>query len=162
MAGSLVADPRLVLGVNSPVELAEAEALLGERLKTEWMLAGATIIDPGSTIVDAGVTLAPGVVVRPFTTLAGDTSVGEGSEIGPSSTIIDAQVGPGCVLPHCYVRSAVLEPGTQPAALHIPGWVLGGVGMTYPSLRHRWYREMVQSTYEEDREWERESRALCG
>jgi bifunctional UDP-N-acetylglucosamine pyrophosphorylase/glucosamine-1-phosphate N-acetyltransferase len=113
VAASLIADPRLVLGVNSPVELAEAEAVLGERLKNEWMLAGATIIDPGSTTIEAGVTLAPGVVVRPFTTLAGDTSVGEGSEIGPSSTIIDAQVGPGCVLPHCYVRSAVLQPGAS-------------------------------------------------
>ncbi len=113
VAASLVSDPRLVLGVNTPVELAEAEALLGERLKTERMLAGTIIIDPGSTIVDAGVKLAPGVIVRPFTTLSGGTSVGEGSEIGPSSTIIDTQVGPGCVLPHCYVRSAVLEPGTR-------------------------------------------------
>jgi bifunctional UDP-N-acetylglucosamine pyrophosphorylase/glucosamine-1-phosphate N-acetyltransferase len=113
VAASSIADPRLVLGVNSPVELAEAEALLGERLKNEWMLAGAIITDPGSTTLEAGVTLAPGVVVRPFTTLGGDTSVGEGSEIGPSSTIIDAQVGTDCVLPHCYVRSAVLQPGTR-------------------------------------------------
>jgi hypothetical protein len=34
--------------------------------------------------------------------------------------------------------------------------------MTYSRLRHQWYREIVQSIYEEDPEWERESRDLCG
>ena len=43
---SLIADPRLVLGVNSRVELADAERILGERIKQDWMLAGVTIVDP--------------------------------------------------------------------------------------------------------------------
>jgi len=113
VAASLVSDPRLVVGVNSPVELAAAEALLSERLKTKWLLEGCTIVDPGSTNIEIGATLESGVVVRPFTTLAGETSVAEGSDIGPCTTLVDAQVGPGCVLPHCYVRSTTLEAGTH-------------------------------------------------
>jgi bifunctional UDP-N-acetylglucosamine pyrophosphorylase/glucosamine-1-phosphate N-acetyltransferase len=112
VGATLVADPRLVLGVNSPVELAEAEALMGARLKDEWMLAGCTFIDPTATTVEAGVRLSPGVTIHPYSTLAGDTSVGEGSEIGPCATLIDSQVGPACVLPHCFVRSSAVAAGT--------------------------------------------------
>lgn len=113
VGASLVADARLLLGVNSPVELAQAEALMGERIKTSWMLAGTTMVDPASTSVEAGVTLGPGVVIRPFTSLTGATSVGAGSVVGPSTTLVDAHIGEGCVLPHCYVRSTSLNDGAH-------------------------------------------------
>ncbi len=112
VAASLVSDPQLVLGVNTPVELAGAEALLGQRIKTRWMEEGVILIDPASTTIEAGATLAPDVVVRPYTTVAGATTVEKGCDIGPCSTLVDTHVGPDSVLPHCYVRSAVLEPGT--------------------------------------------------
>ncbi len=113
VSASLVEDPALLLGVNSPLELAQAEALMGERIKSGWMVAGTTIIDPGSTVVGADVTLDSEVVLRPFSTLSGSTSVAAGSDIGPGTTIIDAQIGKNCVLPHCYVRATVLEDGTR-------------------------------------------------
>ena len=113
VSGLVVSDPRLVLGVNSPVELAEAKQILGERIKQHWMLEGATIVDPESTVIEAGVGLSARVIVRPFTTLGGNTSVACGSEVGPCSTLIDARIGEGCELPHCYVRSAVLAAGTR-------------------------------------------------
>ncbi len=113
VAASLISDPSLVLGVNSRVELARAEALLGERIKTAWMLAGVTIVDPASTVIGAGVSLAPETVLRPFTTLAGGSIIGEGADVGPCTTLVDAQVGRECVLPHCYVCSTVLRAGTK-------------------------------------------------
>ncbi|MGI5939877.1 MAG: bifunctional N-acetylglucosamine-1-phosphate uridyltransferase/glucosamine-1-phosphate acetyltransferase [Thermoleophilia bacterium] len=113
VGAAIVADPRLVLGVNSRVELAQAEALLGERIKARWMRDGVTIIDPASTIIEAEVTIEPDVIVRPFTVLAGETTVAKGSDIGPSSTLIDARIGEECVLPHCYVRSTAVETGAR-------------------------------------------------
>jgi bifunctional UDP-N-acetylglucosamine pyrophosphorylase/glucosamine-1-phosphate N-acetyltransferase len=113
VAGAAVADPRLVLGVNSPVELAEAERIMGERIKARWMLEGAVMVDPASTLIEAGVTLSARVTVRPFTSLCGSTSVGPGSEVGPCSTLIDATIADNCLLPHCFVRSAHVEAGTR-------------------------------------------------
>lgn len=113
VAGSVVTDHRLVLGVNSPVELAEAEKILGERIKTRWMLSGVTIIDPASTLIEADVTLEPGVLIRPFTTLAGCSTVSRGSDIGPCSTLIDAQVAESCCLPHSYLCRTAVKPGTR-------------------------------------------------
>jgi len=113
VAASLVSDPRLVVGVNTPVELSAAEALLSARIKDNWMLKGCTIVDPASTSIDIEVKLEPGSVIRPFSTLAGRTIVHGGSDVGPCTTLIDAQVGPECTLPHCYVRSAAVEAGTS-------------------------------------------------
>jgi bifunctional UDP-N-acetylglucosamine pyrophosphorylase/glucosamine-1-phosphate N-acetyltransferase len=113
VSAAVISDPRLVLGVNSPVELAEAERILGDRIKNHWMVEGVTIVDPDSTVVEAGVELSPRVVVRPFTTLGGGTRVAPGCEIGPCTTLIDSEVGEDCILPHCYVRSAAVAPGTR-------------------------------------------------
>ena len=53
-------------------------------------------------------TLAPDVVVHPFTLLRGETSVAEGAEIGPHAVVIDAAIGEAALVgPFCYVR-----PGT--------------------------------------------------
>jgi bifunctional UDP-N-acetylglucosamine pyrophosphorylase/glucosamine-1-phosphate N-acetyltransferase len=113
VAGLAVEDPCSVLGVNSRVELAEAERIMGERIKTRWMLEGVTIVDPASTTIDVGVTLSPGVILRPFTTLGGNSSIASGCDIGPCSTVVDAQVAQNCLLPHCYVKSAAVPAGTR-------------------------------------------------
>ena len=77
------------------------------------MLGGATIVDPSSTVIETGVTLSPRVIVRPFTTLGGTTSIGPDCEVGPCSTILDSQVAEGCFLPHSYIRSASIAAGTH-------------------------------------------------
>jgi bifunctional UDP-N-acetylglucosamine pyrophosphorylase / glucosamine-1-phosphate N-acetyltransferase len=112
VGASIVADPRLVLGVNSRVELAEAERIMGERLKQEWMIAGVTLVDPASTTIEATVTFEGDVLVRPFTSLCGKTAVGAGSEIGPGTTLIDTRVGRQCRLPQVFATSAVVSDGT--------------------------------------------------
>jgi bifunctional UDP-N-acetylglucosamine pyrophosphorylase/glucosamine-1-phosphate N-acetyltransferase len=103
---SIIGDPRLVLGVNSRVELADAERILGERIKRDWMIVGVTLIDPASTCIEATVTLEADVLILPFTTLRGGTSVGAGSRLGPCSTLIDTRVGRACTLPHVFAESA--------------------------------------------------------
>jgi bifunctional UDP-N-acetylglucosamine pyrophosphorylase / glucosamine-1-phosphate N-acetyltransferase len=106
-----VADPAMALGVNSRVELAEAQLIMRARICRDWMLAGVTIEDPGSTHIDATVRLEPDVTILPFTCLRGSTTVGTGSEIGPGATLIDTQVGQGCRVRHAYTDGAVLEAG---------------------------------------------------
>ena len=108
-------DPSACLGVNSRVELAQAQAIMNQRIRQAWMLAGVTLEDPESVQIDTLVTLDPDTKVMPFTCLRGRTSVARGSEVGPGSTLIDTKVGPGCRVPCSYLEGVVVEEGTRVA-----------------------------------------------
>src|SRR5436309_1883808 len=76
-------DPREAEGVNTRAELAAAAAVLRDRINHEHMLAGVTIVDPGSTWIEPSVSIEPDVVVYPFTVLRGRTTVAGDAQIGP-------------------------------------------------------------------------------
>ena len=92
-------------GVNSRVELAAATASLRDRINRDHMLAGVTIVDPGSTWIEPTVRFEPDAVVHPFTVLRGATSVGAGAHVGPHVVAVDATIGPEALVgPFCYLR----------------------------------------------------------
>jgi len=101
-----VADPTVTLGVNSRVELAEAQGLMRARILEYWMREGVTIEDPASTFIDARVRLSADVRILPFTSLRGETTVGRGSEIGPGSSLTDTLVGEGARVIHSHADRA--------------------------------------------------------
>jgi len=105
------ADPAEAEGVNTRAELAAAGAELRRRINREHMLAGVTIVDPGTTWIEADVTLEPDATIHPFTVLRGATSVAAGAEVGPHAVAVDATIGPGALVgPFCYLRpGTVLE-----------------------------------------------------
>lgn len=81
------------LGINTRAELARAEAVLRQRINTQHMLNGVTIVDPATTYIEATVQIAQDTVIFPNTFLRGNTVIGEGCEIGPNSMLVDAQIG---------------------------------------------------------------------
>lgn len=85
-----------IMGVNDRVQLAKAEAVLQNRKREELMRSGVTIVAPETTFIDSSVTVEPDTIIYPFTILQGQTSIGSGCEIGPSSHITDSLVGNGC------------------------------------------------------------------
>ena len=108
-------DPAEAEGVNTRAELAAAAAALRDRINEAHMLAGVTIVDPGSTWIEPGVELEPDAVVQPFTVLRGTTRIAAGAEVGPHAVAVDAAVGPHAVVgPFCYLRpGTVLEAGSK-------------------------------------------------
>jgi bifunctional UDP-N-acetylglucosamine pyrophosphorylase/glucosamine-1-phosphate N-acetyltransferase len=118
--GGLVAvhkggDPMETEGVNTRAELAEAAAALRDRINREHMLAGVTIVDPGSTWIEAEVTIEPDAVIHPFTVVRGSSRIGAGAEIGPHAVVVDATVAAHALVgPFCYLRpGTVLEAGAK-------------------------------------------------
>ncbi len=103
----LVPDDGTLAGINDRAELAEATAILRERINLAWLRAGVTMLDPASAYVDATVELAPDVVLEPNVILRGATRIGEGSRIGAGSQIADSVVGRDC-----RVWASVLERST--------------------------------------------------
>ncbi len=115
-------DPTEALGINDRQQLAEAGAVLRERIATELMSAGVTIIDPQNTYIDAGVTVGRDTTLWPGTLLRGATSVGANCQIGPHTTLIDTVAGDGACVRHALVERAELPPGaTVGPCAHVIG-----------------------------------------
>lgn len=104
-----IQDRREAIGINSRVHLAEAEAVLRQRINRRWMLAGVTLVDPQTTYIEASVTIGQDTVIWPNTTLQGSTVVGESCVIGPNTIIRDSGVGNRCEVVSSLVEKAVLE-----------------------------------------------------
>ncbi len=103
----MVEDEEEIIGVNTRVHLAEAEAAMRRRINHQWMLQGVTIVDPQSTYIGPQVELGRDTVLLPNTYLLGTTRVGADCEIGPNTHIRDSQLGD-----RCQVRFSVLEGAT--------------------------------------------------
>jgi bifunctional UDP-N-acetylglucosamine pyrophosphorylase/glucosamine-1-phosphate N-acetyltransferase len=98
-----------MIGINTRQHLAEAEALLRQRINRQWMLAGVTLVDPSSTYIEPGVQIGQDTIIWPNTYLQGNTQIGENCTIGPNSLLRDAQVGKRCQVLASMVEKAVLE-----------------------------------------------------
>jgi bifunctional UDP-N-acetylglucosamine pyrophosphorylase/glucosamine-1-phosphate N-acetyltransferase len=80
-------------GVNDRPQLAVAEAELRLRTNQAWLRAGVTMVDPPTTYIDSTVRLAADVTLFPGVVLQGATVVGEATEIGPGTRLVDCVVG---------------------------------------------------------------------
>ncbi|MDX6224196.1 MAG: bifunctional UDP-N-acetylglucosamine pyrophosphorylase / glucosamine-phosphate N-acetyltransferase [Frankiales bacterium] len=120
-------DHREALGVNDRVQLSQLARMLNDRLLEGHMRNGVTILDPATTWVHATVTADPDAVIHPNTQLRGVTHLGEGAEVGPSTTLTDTAVGAGAVIRNSVCEGAdVGEQATVgPFAYLRPGSKLG-------------------------------------
>jgi bifunctional UDP-N-acetylglucosamine pyrophosphorylase / glucosamine-1-phosphate N-acetyltransferase len=120
-------DPAETLGVNSRVQLAEATKVLQRRINTAHMLAGVTMTDPDLVWVGPRVTLGRDVTIEPMTFLLGETSVGDGVTVGPSSRLTDCTVGADASIDSSVLRGVRVGPGATvgPMTFLRPGTELG-------------------------------------
>jgi len=109
--GAFVApDHTETLGCNDRAELAALRALLRDRVNGAWMRAGVTMLDPATTWVDVTVSLERDVTLHPNTHLQGGTSIAEGAQVGPDTTLIDTGVGAGAVVVRAHATGAEIGP----------------------------------------------------
>jgi bifunctional UDP-N-acetylglucosamine pyrophosphorylase/glucosamine-1-phosphate N-acetyltransferase len=99
-------------GINDRAQLAEATAMLRERINLRWLREGVTMHDPATAYVDFDVVLAPDVTLEPNVILRGRTSIGAGSYIGAGSQIFDSTIGPRCRVWASVVEMSSVEEGT--------------------------------------------------
>jgi len=109
-----VEDSTELLGINTRIELADADRLLRRRKAEELMLCGVTIERPDTVSIDARVRIGTDTVVEPFTRILGDTEIGEDCRIGAgsileSSTLADQVV----VKPYSIVSNSKIAAKAQ-------------------------------------------------
>jgi bifunctional UDP-N-acetylglucosamine pyrophosphorylase/glucosamine-1-phosphate N-acetyltransferase len=102
-------------GVNSRVELAEAEAEVQGRLRRRAMEAGVTMTDPASVFLTHDTVLGEDVIVHPNVVFGPGVRVASGAEILPFSHLAGCSVGPGAIVgPFARLRpGTVLEEGVH-------------------------------------------------
>jgi len=94
-ARAVVCDEEEVLGVNTRVQLAEAEALFQRRAREKAMLAGATMIAPETVWLSYDTQLGVDVVIEPNVFFGPGAVVEDGAEIKANCHIEQARVGAG-------------------------------------------------------------------
>lgn len=124
-----VEDYQEILGINDRQQLATAYEILQRRVKSGWMTAGVTLIDPASITIDDTVQLQPDVIIEPQTHLRGNTVIQSGSRIGPGSLIENSQVGENVTVLYSVVINSIVQAGTQIGPYtHLRGQVEVGSG----------------------------------
>jgi bifunctional UDP-N-acetylglucosamine pyrophosphorylase/glucosamine-1-phosphate N-acetyltransferase len=121
-----------VRGINTKAQLAEAEAVLQQRLRRQALDAGVTMTAPETVFLSAdtafgrdvtvepyvvfgpGVTVADNAVIHSFSHLAG-AHVGEGASIGPYARLRPGtQIGKGVRIGNFVeLKEAVMEDGAK-------------------------------------------------
>jgi bifunctional UDP-N-acetylglucosamine pyrophosphorylase/glucosamine-1-phosphate N-acetyltransferase len=95
--------------ISTRIDLAEAEAILRQRVNQDLMLNGVTIIDPKTTYIDANIEIGKDSVIWPNTYLHGSTQIGENCAIGPNTILRDTQVGDHCIVLFSVSDGAIIE-----------------------------------------------------
>jgi bifunctional UDP-N-acetylglucosamine pyrophosphorylase/glucosamine-1-phosphate N-acetyltransferase len=126
VAAHLADDLAVTMGVNNRADLAAVEAEARRRILEAHMLAGVTVVDPGSTWIDANVEIGPDARIEPGTSLRGATEIGGGAVVGPLTTLTDSTVGVGSTVVHSYLVECEVREGCSvgPFAYLRPGAVL--------------------------------------
>ena len=119
--GAVTIDYEETIGVNSRIQLAEAEGILRNRINSRHMMNGVTLIDPSTTYIGDDVEIGRDTIIYPGNVLEGNTKIGEGVILYPnsrisnsiilnnvenqSSVIIDSQIGERTTVgPFAYIR----------------------------------------------------------
>lgn len=119
--GALSIDYEETIGVNSRVQLAEAEEILRNRINKKHMENGVTLIDPKSIYIGSDVEIGKDTIIYPGNIIEGNSKIGEEVTLYPnsrisnsiisnnveiqSSVIIDSEIGEKTTVgPFAYIR----------------------------------------------------------
>jgi len=117
------------MGINDRVQLAEAGALMRQRINEGHQRAGVTLVDPATTYIDPEVVIGSDTLIHPGVHLRGKTTIGSDCEIEPGVVVTDCCVAdrvhlkPGSVLSESSLGD---DCAVGPMAHLRPGTVLTG------------------------------------
>ncbi len=127
-AGSYAAESSdIVLGANDRVQLLELNELARKKELQKHMRAGVSIPCADGVIICPGAKIGTDTVIMPNTTVKGDSVIGEGCIIGPSSLVEDSVIGNGVSFNSSVCYSSKILDGADigPFVRVRPGSVIG-------------------------------------
>jgi bifunctional UDP-N-acetylglucosamine pyrophosphorylase/glucosamine-1-phosphate N-acetyltransferase len=124
----IFSDPTIFLGVNTLLQLEQAEAALRKRKVNELRENGVRFIDGNNTYIDSDVEVGAGTIIYPQTYLSGKTKIGNNVIIEMGAIIKDSLVDDNArVLAYSILDSAHLRTNAHagPFARLRPGADIG-------------------------------------
>lgn len=91
--GAVITEFEETIGVNSRVQLAEAEEILKNRINLMHMENGVTLIDPKTTYIGIDVEIGKDTIIYPNNILEGNTKIGSNCTLYQNSRIVDSVIG---------------------------------------------------------------------
>lgn len=82
-----------LMGVNSRVQLAQAEATMRKKINERHMVNGVTIIDLSSTYIDSDVEIGCDTIILPGCIISKGSNIGTSCKIGPHTSIENSIIG---------------------------------------------------------------------
>ncbi len=104
-----------VMGINDKRQLAEAGAILRQRMAETLMAQGVTVIDPRRIDIRGTLRCGRDVTIDVNAVFEGDVTLGDGVQVGPGAVIRDCAIGAGTRI-HAY---CVMERSTIGARCEI-------------------------------------------
>ena len=108
-----------MLGVNSRAELAEAEAVMQQRLRAKAMAGGATLIAPETVFLSHDTQIGKDVVIEPHVVIGERVVIEDGATIKSFCYMEKSRIGPGATVgPFARLRPGVdSRPRTRISAI---------------------------------------------
>jgi len=130
VAAHPLSDAEEGLGANDRAQLAGLAARLRDRINTDLMRSGVSMLDPATTWIDVTVRIEPDATIEPNTQLRGATSVAAGALVGPDTTLTNVVVGAGAQVIRTHGSDSVIGAGANvgPFAYLRPGTDLADSG----------------------------------
>jgi bifunctional UDP-N-acetylglucosamine pyrophosphorylase/glucosamine-1-phosphate N-acetyltransferase len=116
-----------VMGINTRVDLSNAEALVRRKNSEKWMKAGVTLIDPDRTYIEDDVKIGKDTVIYPGAFIKKGSSIGEDCIIGSNTVISNTKIkNRALIREFCVIADSVIEEGVTigPFAHIRPGTLL--------------------------------------
>jgi bifunctional UDP-N-acetylglucosamine pyrophosphorylase/glucosamine-1-phosphate N-acetyltransferase len=109
-----VDDPSELLGINTRIELADADRVLRRRKADELMLAGVTIERPETVSIDVQARVGADTVIEPAARILGATEIGEDCVIGAGAIVENSKLEAGAIVkPYSIIGDSHIETGAQ-------------------------------------------------
>lgn len=115
------------MGVNSRLQLSQAEKVLRKRINEKHMVNGVTLIDPEATYIDVDVEIGSDTIIYPGNIIEGNTVIGGKCTLYPGSRITSSVIGDEVTIQNSVVLNSSIGEKTTvgPYAYVRPHSVIG-------------------------------------
>lgn len=100
-------------GINDRVGLAEANAILQERINREHLQNGVTIVDPKTTYIARDVKIGQDTIIEPGCVIKGRTIIGDHCHIGPYCELTNVTLEDHVEIKYSVLSDSLVRSGTD-------------------------------------------------
>lgn len=102
-------DPEDIYNINDRVQLAYAGKVLRKRINQKLMYYGVSIEDPETTYISPNTVIGKDTVIKPNTSIIGESIIGYNNIIGPNAYLEHVKIGNNNLIPSVYLKDVEIK-----------------------------------------------------